>query len=95
AKSSLRERKKITQWYHRADSAKHKLDILKHIITEQAERSIIFLKTRDRLGDLRAQLESAQIPCVWIQGEMPQDRRNNAISRFRDGSINVLLATDV
>ena len=26
---------------------------------------------------------------------MPQDRRNNAMSRFRDGSVNVLLATDV
>ncbi|WP_261383668.1 helicase-related protein, partial [Vibrio cyclitrophicus] len=26
---------------------------------------------------------------------MPQDRRNNAIARFRDGSVNVLLATDV
>ncbi|MCG9631872.1 ATP-dependent RNA helicase SrmB [Vibrio fortis] len=95
AKSSLRERKKITQWYHRADTAEHKLDLLKHIITEQAERTIVFLKTRERLADLRAQLESAQIPCAWIQGEMPQDRRNNAIARFRDGSVNVLLATDV
>lgn len=26
---------------------------------------------------------------------MPQDRRNNAIARFRDGSVNILLATDV
>ncbi|MBW3697085.1 ATP-dependent RNA helicase SrmB [Vibrio sp. T187] len=95
AQSSLRERKKITQWYHRADTADHKLDLLKHIITEQAERTIVFLKTRERLGELRAQLESAQIPCAWIQGEMPQDRRNNAIARFRDGTVNVLLATDV
>ncbi|MGB1281280.1 MAG: helicase-related protein, partial [Vibrio cyclitrophicus] len=95
AQPSLRERKKITQWYHRADTPEHKLNLLKHIITEQAERSIVFLKTRDRLGDLRAQLESAKIPCAWIQGEMPQDRRNNAIARFRDGSVNVLLATDV
>jgi len=95
AQSSLRERKKITQWYHRADTSEHKLDLLKHIITEQAERSIVFLKTRERLGELRAQLESAQIPCAWIQGEMPQDRRNNAIARFRDGTVNVLLATDV
>ena len=95
AKSSLRERKKITQWYHRADTAEHKLDLLKHIITEQAERTIVFLKTRERLAELRAQLESAQIPCAWIQGEMPQDRRNNAIARFRDGTVNVLLATDV
>ncbi|MCL9775174.1 ATP-dependent RNA helicase SrmB [Vibrio methylphosphonaticus] len=95
AEPSLRERKKITQWYHRADTAEHKLTLLKHILTEQAERTIVFLKTRERLADLRQQLDSAQIPCAWIQGEMPQDRRNNAISRFKDGSVNVLLATDV
>ncbi len=95
AEPSRRERKKITQWYHRADDMEHKLALLKHIITEQAERSIVFLKTRERLADLRAELEKAQIPCAWIQGEMPQDRRNNAIERFRDGTVNVLLATDV
>lgn len=95
AQPSRRERKKITQWYHRADSIEHKLSLLKHIISEQAERSIVFVKTRDRLAELRGQLESAQIPCAWIQGEMPQDRRNNAIRRFRDGEVNVLLATDV
>ena len=71
AKSPLRERKKIAQWYHRADDAEHKLELLKHIITQQAERTIVFLKTRERLAELRAQLESAQIPCSWIQGEMP------------------------
>ena len=95
ADPSRRERKKITQWYHRADSAEHKLALLKKILTEQAERSIVFLKTRDRLAELRSELERAQIPCVWIQGEMPQDRRNNAIARFRDGTVNILLATDV
>lgn len=95
AEPSRRERKKIAQWYHRADDMPHKLALLKHIITEQAERSIIFLKTRERLADLRSELERSQIPCAWIQGEMPQDRRNNAISRFRNGEVNVLLATDV
>ncbi|ANU35476.1 ATP-dependent RNA helicase SrmB [Vibrio scophthalmi] len=95
ADPSRRERKKITQWYHRADNAEHKLALLKKIITEQAERSIVFLKTRERLAELRTELERAQIPCSWIQGEMPQDRRNNAIARFRDGEVNVLLATDV
>lgn len=95
AEPPRRERKKISQWYHRADSMPHKLDMLKHILTNQAERSIIFLKTRERLAELRVELEQAQIPCSWIQGEMPQDRRNNAITRFRDGTVNVLLATDV
>ncbi len=95
AEPSRRERKKISQWYHRADDMNHKHALLKHILLEQAERSIIFLKTRERLAELRSYLESEQIPCSWIQGEMPQDRRNNAISRFRDGQVNVLLATDV
>lgn len=95
AEPSRRERKKIAQWYHRADDAKHKLELLKKIITDQAERSIVFLKTRERLAELRTELEKAQIPCAWIQGEMPQDRRNNAIARFKDGTVNVLLATDV
>jgi len=95
ADPSRRERKKITQWYHRADTLKHKNDLLKHILKEQADRSIIFVKTRDRLADVRSQLESAQIPCSWIQGEMQQDRRNNAIRRFREGEVNVLIATDV
>ncbi len=95
AEPSRRERKKIAQWYHRADNAEHKLALLKALLTGQAERSIVFLKTRERLAELRAELEKSQIPCAWIQGEMPQDRRNNAIARFRDGSVNVLLATDV
>lgn len=95
AEPSRRERKKIAQWYHRADDMTHKLELLKKILTEQAERSIVFLKTRERLAELRTELEKAQIPCAWIQGEMPQDRRNNAIARFRDGTVNVLLATDV
>jgi ATP-dependent RNA helicase SrmB len=90
-----RERKKIDQWYHRADDMTHKLALLKHILTEQAERTIVFIKTRERLADLRAELERNNIICAWIQGEMPQDRRNNAISRFRDGTVNILLATDV
>lgn len=95
ADPSRRERKKITQWYHRADTMVHKVELLKKILTEQAERSIVFIKTRERLADLRTELEKAQIPCAWIQGEMPQDRRNNAITRFREGVVNVLLATDV
>lgn len=95
AEPPRRERKKISQWYHRADDMNHKLDLLKAILTQQSERAIVFFKTRERLAEVRAVLESAQIACSWIQGEMPQDRRNNAISRFRDGSVNILLATDV
>ncbi|MGF1681118.1 ATP-dependent RNA helicase SrmB [Photobacterium minamisatsumaniensis] len=94
AEPPRRERKKIHQYYHRCDSMTHKLDLLKSILDE-AERTIIFVKTRDRLGELRDQLASMQIDCCWLQGEMAQVSRNNTIRRFREGETNIMLATDV
>ncbi|MCD9506682.1 ATP-dependent RNA helicase SrmB [Photobacterium phosphoreum] len=95
ADPSRRERKKIQQMYLRCDDMNHKLALLANIITEQAERTIIFVKTRERLGILRGQLDAMGIPCNWIQGEMAQAARTNMITRFRDGAVNVLIATDV
>lgn len=95
AEPPRRERKKISQWYYRCDDMDHKLALLLNILEKQAEKTIIFIKTRERLADLRGKLDAANIEQAWIQGEMPQDRRNNAIARFRDGDVNVLLATDV
>ena len=95
ADPSRRERKKIQQMYLRCDDMNHKLALLANIITEQAERTIIFVKTRERLGILRGQLDAMGIPCNWIQGEMAQAARTNMITRFRDGVVNVLIATDV
>ncbi|PSW04222.1 ATP-dependent RNA helicase SrmB [Photobacterium lipolyticum] len=92
---SRRERKKIHQLYLRCDDMGHKLALLENILKHQAERSIVFIKTRERLGELRDQLAAMNIKCSWIQGEMAQLSRNNAIARFRDGEVNVLLATDV
>ncbi|MGF1725969.1 ATP-dependent RNA helicase SrmB [Photobacterium nomapromontoriensis] len=95
ADPSRRERKKIHQLYLRCDDMNHKLALLENILKHQAERSIVFIKTRERLGILRDQLTAMDIKCSWIQGEMAQISRNNAIARFRDGEVNVLLATDV
>ncbi|HIF9422065.1 TPA: ATP-dependent RNA helicase SrmB [Photobacterium damselae] len=95
AEPSRRERKKIHQVYHRCDNMEHKLAILEHLLRNDAERTIIFVKTRERLAELRGQLETRQIKCCWIQGEMAQAARSNTIRRFREGVINVMIATDV
>ena len=92
---SRKEKAKIHQWYHSADDVQHKYQILKHILTEQAESAIVFVKTRERLQQLKDRLAADQINVVWLQGEMPQDKRNEAMSRFKSGEIKILLATDV
>jgi ATP-dependent RNA helicase SrmB len=45
--------------------------------------------------ELAGWLREAGINTCWLEGEMVQAKRNEAISRLTDGRINVLIATDV
>ena len=95
ADSSRKEKGIIHQWIHLADNANHKLELLIHVLSTQVETAIVFVKTRERLATLVGQLQSVNIDCVWLQGEMPQDKRNTAMERFRTGDVKILIATDV
>ncbi|MDU7648744.1 MAG: ATP-dependent RNA helicase SrmB [Klebsiella michiganensis] len=96
ATPSTRERKKIHQWYYRADDVKHKTALLVHLLKQpEATRSIVFVRKRERVHELAGWLREAGINTCWLEGEMVQAKRNEAISRLTDGRINVLIATDV
>lgn len=95
ANPSRKEHGKILQYIHLADDAAHKYALLKHILQNQISTAVVFVKTRDRLNTLKQKLEQDQIPVCWLQGEMPQDKRNAALARFKNGELPILLATDV
>ncbi len=96
AESPRREKGKIQQWIHLADDAEHKLALLTHLLQQpEMTKVIVFIKTRERLASLAGQLESAGLKTCWLQGEMPQDKRLQAVSRFSKGQVRILLATDV
>jgi ATP-dependent RNA helicase SrmB len=92
---SRKEKAKILQYYHLADSVEHKTQLLLHILKEQINTAIVFVKTRDRVQWLKDTLQKHQISCCWLQGEMPQDKRNQALSAFKANTVKVLVATDV
>lgn len=100
AEVSRRESGKIQQWVHLADSPEHKLKLLSAILLQQTEseieqKVIVFVKTRDRLAELVSQLAELQIPCNYLRGEMDQEKRSQALKQFKEGEINILIATDV
>ncbi|MDM7861940.1 ATP-dependent RNA helicase SrmB [Alteromonas sp. ASW11-36] len=95
AEVSRKEKAKILQWYHLADDAAHKYALLKHILSEQITTAIVFVKTRERLQQLKDQLMRDGYDLCYLQGEMPQDRRNAAMAKFRSGEAPILVATDV
>lgn len=90
-----REKAKTLQWYHMADDLDHKLALLEHILKEQVTSAVVFVKTRERLQWLRDQLQRLGVQVCYLQGEMPQDKRNAALTSFKSGKLNILLATDV
>jgi ATP-dependent RNA helicase SrmB len=96
ATSSTRERKKIHQWYYRADNVEHKTAMLVHLLNQpDTTRSIVFVRKRDRVHELVAWLREAGINTCYLEGEMVQMKRTEAIKRLTDGRVSVLIATDV
>lgn len=96
AEPSARERKKINQWYYRADNIEHKTALLVHLLKlEEVTRSIVFVRKRERVHELVAWLREAGINTAYLEGEMVQAKRNEAIKRLIEGRVNVMVATDV
>lgn len=93
---SRKEKAKIHQWLHLADNAEHKFKLLVNILKQEGvERTVVFANKRETVQYLSGKLYSEELPCVWLEGKMPQDKRNKSISRFKSGGIKILVATDV
>ena len=100
AEVTRRESGKILQYVHLADNPEHKLKLLAAILEqepehEQVHKIIVFVKTRDRLAQLVAQLAELNIRCNYLRGEMDQEKRNLSLRQFKEGTTNILIATDV
>ena len=81
---------------HLADNSNHKLNLLVNILKQdEVKRTVVFANKRETVQTLSGKLYAEELPCVWLEGKMPQDKRNKAIERFKNGEVKVLVATDV
>ena len=96
ADPSRKERKKILQFYYRADDLDHKVALLAHLLKqEEVKKAIVFVRKRERVHELVSLLHQAGIHSCYLEGEMVQAKRNEAIKRMNNNTVNVLVATDV
>jgi ATP-dependent RNA helicase RhlE len=68
------------------------LELLKHTDTESV---LIFTRTKHRAKRLGEQLEKAEYKAASLQGNLSQNRRQAALDGFRDGTYQILVATDI
>ncbi|MFH1148493.1 MAG: DEAD/DEAH box helicase [Pseudomonadota bacterium] len=68
------------------------LELLRHTDTDSV---LIFTRTKHRAKRLGQQLENAGYRAASLQGNLSQNKRQMALDGFRDGSYQVLVATDI
>jgi len=62
---------------------------------EPPELAIIFGRTKRRVAELSEALMKRGYACDGLHGDLSQNQRDTVMRKFRDGSIDVLVATDV
>lgn len=77
-------------------STKKKQTLLEHLLIDPSvERTLVFTRTKHGANRVVKNLSRAGIESEAIHGNKSQAARQKALKRFRDGKIQVLVATDV
>jgi superfamily II DNA/RNA helicase len=75
---------------------KRKTSLLKSIIQERKMTStLVFTRTKHKAKSLALHLQKAGYSATSLQGNLSQQRRQEALDGFRDGTFKILVATDI
>ncbi len=77
-------------------SAQNKGRLLAEMVEKKAlTRVMVFANRRDSTRNLNEYLRKKNVSCEMLSGEVPQRKRLTTLDRFKQGKIQVLVATDV
>ncbi len=75
---------------------REKLTVLQRILeVEETDGVIVFVKTKESTIQVAEDLVREGLSAVAINGDMPQKVRERTIRQFKNGRLNILVATDV
>ena len=94
-KSKTQTAENITQRYFQV-SYPRKMDALTRLLeVEQGDAMIVFVRTKQATEEVAEKLRARGFAAAAINGDIPQAVRERTISQLKDGSIDILVATDV
>lgn len=75
---------------------RNKKDVLCEILdTKEVEKSLVFVRTKRSADKLNKSLYSIGFKTAVMHGNKSQNQRQKSLSQFKEGVVNVLIATDV
>lgn len=86
----------IQQFLHYVDNLPHKMQILDHLLQDETmDQSLIFTSTKMFADELVDKLRDLGYKADALHGDMSQQKRTKTMKKLRDGSVRILVATDV
>ncbi|MGK0438520.1 MAG: ATP-dependent RNA helicase RhlB [Paracoccaceae bacterium] len=77
-------------------SNEEKIPLLMGLLRQaNSERCVVFINTKHMAEKIDAWLTANDFKCAMLSGDVPQKKRETLLQRFKDGDVNVLIATDV
>ncbi|MFM2483866.1 DEAD/DEAH box helicase [Celerinatantimonas yamalensis] len=90
-----RTARQVEQFYTLVDQ-EQKTSLIKSLIVQNGwQQVLVFTRTKHGANRLTQKLEQAKINAAAIHGNKSQNARVKALEGFKDGSIEVLVATDI
>ncbi len=85
----------VKQWIYPVDKKQKTPLLIKLIKDHQWKQVLVFSKTKHGANKITSKLEDAGINAAAIHGNKSQGARTKALAAFKDGSVRVLVATDI
>ena len=85
----------ITQRYYVLEEREREEALVRLIDTESPNKSLVFCRTKKETDTLSTTLISRGYAAGSLHGDMQQRQRNETIDNFKQGRIDLLIATDV
>ncbi len=94
-RSKTQTAENITQRYYQV-SYPRKMDALTRLLeVEQGDAMIVFVRTKQATEEVADKLRARGFAAAAINGDIAQAQRERTIAQLKDGTIDILVATDV
>jgi ATP-dependent RNA helicase RhlE len=87
--------KSVTQHVYPVEQG-DKMDLLLHVLrTEPVENVLVFSRTKHRADRITKKLNQQGVTALALHSNRSQNQRQRALAAFREGEVQVLVATDI
>lgn len=93
---TIEEESTIKQYFHRTNTDDERMMALRLLLAKhKPDSALVFCNTKSDTQDVADELAYYQFYAISIHGDLDQRERDQALIRFSNGSVSVLVATDV